>query len=283
VTEIGQILKEAREAKKLTLDDIHKKTKIQKRYLLAIEEGNLDALPGQFYSRAFVKSYAESVDVDVDYVLDQIKPLITPEEQIKNVRRTRQQMRMPNQAGNWLTRVLLYLFAVLILSVIYFGVTDFNDTPSPTQEPGELPSVTQPIGEGVGQSPTNSPATGGNQKVSPPAPEQPKPQAKPQLRFIGQENNVYQYEIAEVNTLELSIAARGKCWMRLLQGGPNGKKVDELTLNPTDEKQWTTSDTGFWLRLGSAPDVDIKVNGQVLDTSQMKRAVQIISIKIAKP
>ena len=61
MTELGKILKEAREAKGLSLDDLQQITKIQKRYLIGIEEGNYDMMPGKFYVRAFIKQYAEAV------------------------------------------------------------------------------------------------------------------------------------------------------------------------------------------------------------------------------
>ena len=51
--EIGHMLKEEREAQQLTLDDIQEMTKIQKRYLQAIEDNNFSSLPGRFYARAF--------------------------------------------------------------------------------------------------------------------------------------------------------------------------------------------------------------------------------------
>ena len=48
MNEIGEILKEARIEQGYTLDDLQQTTKIQKRYLQAIEDGNVDILPGRF-------------------------------------------------------------------------------------------------------------------------------------------------------------------------------------------------------------------------------------------
>ncbi|OLO40957.1 hypothetical protein BTR23_05645 [Alkalihalophilus pseudofirmus] len=71
MSELGQRLREAREQKEIKLEDLQKTTKIQKRYLLAIEQGNFDALPGKFYARAFVKNYAEAVGLDADQILQE--------------------------------------------------------------------------------------------------------------------------------------------------------------------------------------------------------------------
>lgn len=61
---IGQELQQARLDKGLSLDDIQQSTKIQKRYLAAIESGQFDQLPGAFYERAFVRQYATAVGLD---------------------------------------------------------------------------------------------------------------------------------------------------------------------------------------------------------------------------
>jgi len=71
VSELGNALKEAREEKGLSLEDIQDATKIQKRYLVAIEKGDHQLLPGQFYVRAFIKSYAETVGLNVQELFAQ--------------------------------------------------------------------------------------------------------------------------------------------------------------------------------------------------------------------
>src|SRR5690625_772425 len=86
--EIGELLKEAREEKGYTLDNIQEKTKIQKRYLVAIEQGDFNALPGKFYARAFIREYAEAVELDPEVVLADFKEEkeIPEEEPVKYTR-----------------------------------------------------------------------------------------------------------------------------------------------------------------------------------------------------
>lgn len=64
----GEELKRAREARNITLDDIFAKTKIQPKFIQAIEEGELDILP-QAYVRAFLRSYAKCLNLDPAEVL----------------------------------------------------------------------------------------------------------------------------------------------------------------------------------------------------------------------
>lgn len=68
---IGEQLRKAREAKGLSISDIEKATKIQSRYLEAIENNNFDKLPGDFYVRAFIRQYAQIVGLDGKELLSQ--------------------------------------------------------------------------------------------------------------------------------------------------------------------------------------------------------------------
>lgn len=127
---IGQTLKEAREKKGLTLDDLQQTTKIQKRYLIAIEAENFDALPGDFYVRAFIQQYAKVVDLDGDELLAQLeeKTGIKTETPVAHETTTRTEAVRIEQAEkndflgklmNYLPTIIIVIVVVAILGTIY--------------------------------------------------------------------------------------------------------------------------------------------------------------------
>jgi len=65
----GEILREQRLQKKLTFEEIEKTTRIRKKYLEALETGDLDKLPGETYVQGFVKNYAEFLGLSTENVL----------------------------------------------------------------------------------------------------------------------------------------------------------------------------------------------------------------------
>jgi cytoskeletal protein RodZ len=67
--EIGSYLRQAREAIGLSLDQLQEKTKIQKSFLIAIENGEFDKLPSPFYVRTYLRSYANCVKVEPHHIL----------------------------------------------------------------------------------------------------------------------------------------------------------------------------------------------------------------------
>ena len=71
VTEVSARLRAARERAGLTIQDISASTKIRAASLEAIERGNFAALPGEFYTRAFLRAYASYVGLPPQDVLDE--------------------------------------------------------------------------------------------------------------------------------------------------------------------------------------------------------------------
>jgi len=66
---LAEELKAEREKIKLTIDQIYTKTRIDKKYLKAIENGNFSVLP-EVYIRAFVKEYAKSIGLNPDEIIN---------------------------------------------------------------------------------------------------------------------------------------------------------------------------------------------------------------------
>ncbi|MCB9421841.1 MAG: helix-turn-helix domain-containing protein [Ardenticatenaceae bacterium] len=62
--EFGHILREARENKGLTLADVQDKTRINARFLAALEQGNYDRLPTPVHVRGFLRNYARFLGLD---------------------------------------------------------------------------------------------------------------------------------------------------------------------------------------------------------------------------
>ncbi len=136
LNEIGEKLKEARKAKGYTLDDLQQMTKIQKRYLIAIEEGNYDVMPGKFYARAFIKQYADTVGLNGDQLLEEYTdavPHTHDEDYVEKVStdQTRSGKNTENvlltKIQNYLPTILIGLLAVAIVAAIYFAVIKTNN------------------------------------------------------------------------------------------------------------------------------------------------------------
>ncbi len=58
MTTVGEMLKRRRTERKLSLADVEKSTKIRKKFLEALEEGQYNLLPPQTFIRGFIKNYA---------------------------------------------------------------------------------------------------------------------------------------------------------------------------------------------------------------------------------
>jgi cytoskeleton protein RodZ len=67
----GEQLRQAREAKQITLQDISAATKISTRALQAMEDEQFDRLPGGIFNKGFVRAYARYVGLDEEKMLSQ--------------------------------------------------------------------------------------------------------------------------------------------------------------------------------------------------------------------
>jgi cytoskeleton protein RodZ len=73
VVTVGQRLREAREAKGLSVEDIAAQTRIPTRHLTSLEESDWDKLPAATYSIGFAKNYAGALGLYRTEIGDQLR------------------------------------------------------------------------------------------------------------------------------------------------------------------------------------------------------------------
>ncbi len=66
---VGIMLKEARLAKGIALEEVEKQTKIRLKFLEAIERDEYTILPSPIYAKGFVKNYSQFLGLDVHMVM----------------------------------------------------------------------------------------------------------------------------------------------------------------------------------------------------------------------
>lgn len=119
-------LREAREAKGISLEEVSRNTRIKLEYLRAIEDGDFSFLPRP-YVRMFVKAYAEEVGLDPEEVLaefDRSFPAEPEPAEAPSEGRTRRY---------WLAAGLAVAFGLALLLGRKTG-------PPPTPETSQVPS-----------------------------------------------------------------------------------------------------------------------------------------------
>jgi cytoskeleton protein RodZ len=69
---LGQELKRERELRSISLQDISEQTKIGVRLLKALESDQHDQLPGKFFTKAILRSYAKAIGADEDFFMNKL-------------------------------------------------------------------------------------------------------------------------------------------------------------------------------------------------------------------
>lgn len=73
---IGLYLKQVREQQGYTLEEMNRITNIHIHYLKALEQDRFDLLPSPFYAKAFLRTYAKSLGIDAQPLLEQFDQTI---------------------------------------------------------------------------------------------------------------------------------------------------------------------------------------------------------------
>jgi len=277
VTELGQKLKETREAKGLSIDQLHEITKIQKRHLVAIEEGNYDVLPGAFYARAFIKQYADAVGLNGEELLVEHQSTIPQSEkrevpQVSTGQKTQETMQ---KSSSWpiadhMPKILVALLVIAVGVVIWFvfqALTGKDDekVPSAQSEKIEVQKAKDsPLDTKKDEVKAEEPKKEEPKKEEPKKEEQPaQPTGQQEVKVVGTTGKVSTLEIHNNKTLELEISAKGTSYVDVKDDAGN-EILNTTVQSGQTEKRDVSTLKEVRLNIGSAPNVEIKLNGQVL-------------------
>lgn len=304
--ELGKRLKEAREEKNLTLQDIQDMTKIQRRYLEAIEKGNYRAIPGNFYVRAFVREYALAVGLNPDQLLEEYKselPSTMEEEEqaqlsrVNKHRRTSQTSGRPTALLSFLPRLMVILLIIAIVVTVWFFYQSKTepDTTGQTEDDSNQveinrqddPEQNVPDEEGDQEEQSNSEDDGETEQEEDEQEDSPET-PQPELALIEKNESANiptaTYEVKNTNELKLNFNITGECWLGIEndQGksfiSQNIKSGDSpLDFDLTGEKE-------IRLNIGYAPALSFTVNDvpfeYPVDPEQAGHEHQIITIVV---
>nr|WP_153599584.1 helix-turn-helix domain-containing protein [Bacillus thuringiensis] len=275
---MGQKLKEAREAKGLSIDQLHEITKIQKRHLVAIEEGNYDVLPGAFYARAFIKQYADAVGLNGEELLVEHQSTIPQSErrevpQVSTGQKTQETMQKSSSwpVADHMPKILVALLVIAVGVVIWFvfqALTGKDDekVPSAQSEKIEVQKAKDsPLDTKKAEEPKKEePKKEEPKKEEPKKEEQPAPPTGQQeVKVVGTTGKVSTLEIHNNKTLELEISAKGASYVDVKDDAGN-EILNTTVQSGQTEKRDVSTLKEVRLNIGSAPNVEIKLNGQVL-------------------
>jgi cytoskeleton protein RodZ len=138
--DLGRTLRQAREARGISLREIAGRTKISVAVLEALERNDVSKLPGGIFSRAIVKSYAAEIGLDpertVQEFIDRFDEVPAPPSQAAHVFDDGIELERRKQQA---ARVFLLALAVMIVlsAIVAFMVLRSRPQTSTPYEAGQ--------------------------------------------------------------------------------------------------------------------------------------------------
>jgi len=263
VQELGDLLREARLEKGLSLEEVENLTKIRKRYLEAIEKGEYKVLPGSFYVRAFVKSYAETVGLDAEQVLRLYRNVIPdPGSAVQSdIYPTKRRRRRNVNTEKWskVASTLVFLcFLVVVVGVIYYYWVRNAD---PRDQVDENVPITQSEDYGDDDNKLSEPPSQPEPVVTPAPQPEPEPEPEPELAKIGTEQGADVYVLKNSDKLYIRMESmNADCWYAVYDGGYFAQQIDMGTIRAGESKDYEFAEAAHF-HLGYAKTVKLTVNG----------------------
>jgi transcriptional regulator with XRE-family HTH domain len=223
--EIGASLREARTRRGLSAADVHKAVRIRERYLTALEEERWEMLPGDAYTKGFLRTYAEYLGLNGHLYIDEYNSRIAQRDEEPLVPESMSHSR--RRSG-----VLGTLVAVLVVGACVAGLAAWRLTGSSKHN-----AATSGIGVGAAAAAVT------------PAKHATPAHAK--------------RAVAPRRAFAVISASRGRCWLSVRIGGPTGTEIFRGFVDQGQTRRFDLH-TVLWVRLGNPGAIDLRVAGRAV-------------------
>jgi cytoskeletal protein RodZ len=279
VTELGNRLKEARLAKGLSLEDLQSITKIQKRYLIGIEEGNYSSMPGNFYVRAFVKQYAEALQLNPEEIFETYKNEIPAThnedlpEKLSRVKTRKTVTEGSSKIFDIIPKVLIGIFIIGAAGLLYYffvnNVGDkANDQINEENEPVKfvrsenLDKADETEKENTKENEEEEKNDDQKTVEENPVAETPKQE----LTAVQNSGKNSTYDLKNADKFVVKLVSTGQTWVNVKNSSGQSKFQGLLSTTGTQSTEVDlTGDTKAVIVVGRAVDTEIYVNDQKLE------------------
>jgi len=276
----------------MSLDELQEITKIQKRYLIGLEEGNYSMMPGKFYARAFMKQYAEAVDLDPEMLFEEYKnevPSTYKEEVPEQLSRVKTHKELPKSASKLLDilpKLAVVAVVIIVAVLLWLWRQEATENETPNEQSANQTSDVE--FERIENTTTNeeqqdevAPAEENDNTVEEEVePEKPETPAQT-LTLKGVEGSTTTYELKGAEKFELEVIAKDRTWVGIKNGKGKTFFGAEIAQGETEVNDFT-AESEITVRVGNVPGTDLKVNGELVQYEDTKKTPQNITIIYTK-
>ena len=216
---VGQRLREAREARGLSLEEVAAQTRIPIRHLRSIEDGKYEELPALTYTVGFGRNYANAVGLDGAEVARDLRDQLGGAQRGSTIST---EYYAPPDPARVPSRPLAWIAGLLAL-VLVAGYLIWRSQLGSEDEVAETPAVQEQV-----------------QQAAQPQQQQPAPQQPANL--TGQ---------------PVTLTATGQVWLRVYEEG--GRSIMERTMQPGETYQVPATATRPMLRVGAPESLRVTV------------------------
>jgi cytoskeletal protein RodZ len=263
-------LKHLREKSNFTLQNIYQKTRIDIKFLEAIEEGNFDVIES-VYVRAFIKSYANSIGLDPEETLknfdlareEKLYTLDKDQTETENESNESQKKvfssgpepvrenRFPDyRQQKYIAPVSIFVFIIVIISIYFIFIKD--DSNNIVRE--------TPFNEVLAEKEIDSAENQNN--------------VQERFEVLAEDTSRALPEVRAESKTEVKLLANDTTWIRVTR---NDTEEEEFILIPGNTKTYDAADD-IKILIGNAGGLNIFLNDSLLELHSKKGEIKYVGI-----